>query len=164
MPTPAAAASRTHTAPGRADSLPDHPRTQAGRARRPTKRHVQCLPTDVLLVALAASALAGAATLLLLKRRVFEPARYTAAAAVGAVVIGWGVAQAPFLLPGLTVQEAAAGEATLLAITFGVLAGSVVLVPSLALLFRMVLRGGFGPMAPTHSHEPHDRVTTGAAG
>lgn len=110
------------------------------------------------LIALAASAVAGAMTLLLLWRCVFEPARYTAAAAVGAVVVGWGVAQEPFLLPGLTVEEAAAGRSTLLAITIGVVGGAVVLLPSLALLFRMVLRGSFDSMEPTAAPACRDRA------
>lgn len=105
------------------------------------------------VVALTASAAAGAGTLVLLWRSAFEPARYTAAAAVGAIVVGWALAQEPFLLPGLTVAQAAAGRATLLAIVVGVLAGSLLLFPSLVLLFRMVLRGGFDPTAPTTAKE-----------
>lgn len=76
--------------------------------------------------------------------------------ASSAPTLGWGIVQEPFLLPGLTVEEAAAGHATLLAITFGVLGGSIVLFPSLALLFRMVLRGGFDPMTPTTPTTPGD--------
>jgi cytochrome bd ubiquinol oxidase subunit II len=102
------------------------------------------------IAALAASAGAGLATLALLSRSAFEPARYVAAAAVAAIVGGWAVAQQPMLLPGLTVHEAAAGRATLVAILVGVLAGSLVLIPSLALLFRLVLRGAFDPRPKHH--------------
>lgn len=123
-------------------------------ARAHAQRVFEGLTSGWGLAALIASALAGAATLVLLWRRAFEPARYTSAAAVGAVVVGWAVAQSPFLLPGLTVEEAAAGRATLVAIVVGVLAGSIILFPSLALLFRMVLRGGFDPMAPGAPSEP----------
>jgi cytochrome d ubiquinol oxidase subunit II len=101
------------------------------------------------IAALVASAGAGLATLALLARSAFEPARYVAAAAVAAILGGWAVAQQPTLLPGLTVHEAAAGRATLVAILVGVLAGSLVLIPSLALLFRLVLRGAFDPR-PKH--------------
>jgi cytochrome bd ubiquinol oxidase subunit II len=103
------------------------------------------LTTGPGIAALAASAGAGLATLALLWRSAFEPARFAAAAAVGAIVAGWALAQQPMLLPDLTVQEAAAGRATLVAILVGVLAGSLILVPSLALLFRMVLGGAFDP-------------------
>ena len=45
------------------------------------------------------------------------------------------------LLPGLTVGEAAAGRATLIATIVAATAGAVVLVPSLAVLYSLVLRG-----------------------
>lgn len=95
------------------------------------------------------SVLAGLTTLELVRRARFEAARYGASAAVGFVVVGWGLAQRPELLPGLTVEEAAAGRATLLATVLGVAAGAVVLAPSLTLLFGLVLRGRFdGTAAP----------------
>ena len=67
--------------------------------------------------------------------------------ALGAVIAGWALAQRPEILPGLTVQHAAAGRATLVAVLVGLAAGSVILVPSLALLFRLVLRGTFAAAA-----------------
>ena len=45
--------------------------------------------------------------------------------------------------PGLTVDEAAAGRPTLIATVVGVAIGAAILVPSLALLFGLVLRGRF---------------------
>jgi cytochrome d ubiquinol oxidase subunit II len=105
------------------------------------------------IAALLASAGAGLATLALLVRSAFEPARYVAAAAVAAIVGGWAVAQQPMLLPGLTVNDAAAGRATLAAILVGVLAGSLVLIPSLVLLFRLVLRGAFDPQSSHRNEE-----------
>jgi cytochrome d ubiquinol oxidase subunit II len=45
------------------------------------------------------------------------------------------------VLPGLTVAEAAAGRSTLVATIIGVAVGAVVLVPSLAVLYSLVLRG-----------------------
>ena len=45
------------------------------------------------------------------------------------------------MLPGLTVAAAAAGRSTLIATIVGVAAGAVVLVPSLAVLYSLVLRG-----------------------
>ena len=123
-------------------------RTRAGRADRAARRPrglFDGLTTGPGTAALTASAGAGLATLTLLWRSAFEPARFAAAAAVAAIVAGWAVAQQPTLLPNLTVQEAAAGRATLVAILVGVLAGSLILIPSLALLFRMVLGGTFDP-------------------
>jgi cytochrome d ubiquinol oxidase subunit II len=93
------------------------------------------------LAALIVSILAGAATLDRVWRRRFETARYTAALAVAAVIAGWALAQSPVLLPGLTVRQAAAPHDTLVAVVVAVLAGAVILFPSLALLFRLVLRG-----------------------
>jgi cytochrome d ubiquinol oxidase subunit II len=95
------------------------------------------------ILALVASAVAGLATLELVRRARFEAARYLASAAVAAIVVGWALAQRPELLPGLTVEEAAAGRPTLIATIVGVALGAVVLVPSLALLFGLVLRGRF---------------------
>ena len=95
------------------------------------------------ILALVASAAAGLATLELVRRARFEPARYLASAAVAAIVVGWALAQRPELLPGLMVEQAAAERSTLIATIVGVAVGAVVLVPSLTLLFGLVLRGRF---------------------
>jgi cytochrome bd ubiquinol oxidase subunit II len=87
------------------------------------------------------SAAAGLATLLLCWWYRFGLARVTAALAVAAVVVGWAAGQAPRLLPGLTVVQAAAGRSTLVALIVAVVGGGVVLVPSLGLLFTLYLRG-----------------------
>jgi cytochrome d ubiquinol oxidase subunit II len=63
--------------------------------------------------------------------------------AVAAIVAGWALAQRPQLLPGLTVEQAAAGDATLVALLVSIAIGSVILIPSLVLLFSLVLRGRF---------------------
>jgi cytochrome bd ubiquinol oxidase subunit II len=100
------------------------------------------------LPALIVSALAGVATLALVVRRRYEPARYSAALAVAAIVIGWALAQQPVLLPGLTIHQAAAPHNTLVAVVIAVVAGGLIIFPSLALLFRLTLvgtlRGGHG--------------------
>jgi cytochrome bd ubiquinol oxidase subunit II len=93
------------------------------------------------LGAVIASAAAGLVTLALVAARRFEPARFTAALAVAAVVAGWALAQRPLLLRTLTVQQAAAPHDTLVVVVIAVLAGAVLLFPSLALLFRLVLAG-----------------------
>jgi cytochrome d ubiquinol oxidase subunit II len=95
------------------------------------------------LIAVVASGVAGLATLEAVRRSRYELARYGASAATGAVVVGWALAQRPELLPGLTVEEAAAGHSTLVATIVGVAIGALLLVPSLALLFGLVLRGRF---------------------
>jgi cytochrome d ubiquinol oxidase subunit II len=99
--------------------------------------------------ALIASLLAGVATLALVWVRRFEPARYTAALAVAAILAGWALAQQPLLLPGLTVEQAAASHDVLVAVIVAVLVGGAILFPSLALLFGLVLRGQLdhGPAA-----------------
>jgi cytochrome bd ubiquinol oxidase subunit II len=99
------------------------------------------LTTGVGLAMVCLCALAGIVTLGLVWRSRFAPARATAALAVAAVIAGWAAAQEPRLLPGLTVSQAAAGRATLIATIVAVAVGAVVLVPSLALLYTLLLRG-----------------------
>jgi cytochrome d ubiquinol oxidase subunit II len=96
------------------------------------------------LPALLVSGAAGVATLALVWVRRYEAARYSAALAVASVVAGWAVAQAPVLLPGLTVSEAAASDDVLVAVLVSVAAGALVLAPSLAFLFTLTLRGRLG--------------------
>ncbi|HEY2309771.1 MAG TPA: cytochrome d ubiquinol oxidase subunit II [Gaiellaceae bacterium] len=95
------------------------------------------------LPAVIVSGLAGAATLALVHRRRYEPARYSAALAVAAVVAGWALARWPTILPGLTVDQAAAGHDTLVAVVVVVLAGGLIVFPALAYLFRLELSGRF---------------------
>jgi cytochrome d ubiquinol oxidase subunit II len=95
------------------------------------------------ILAVVGSTAAGLATLELVRRARFEAARYIASAAVAAIVVGWALAQRPELLPGVTVEEAAAERPTLIVTIAGVALGAVILVPSLVLLFGLVLRGRF---------------------
>jgi len=81
----------------------------------------------------------------LVHRGRFDLARGSAAVAVTAIIAGWALAQQPSVLPGLTLDEAAAGHSTLVAIAVAAVIGFVVLAPSLALLFRLVLSGRFDP-------------------
>jgi len=95
---------------------------------------------------LAAGFLSGAAgvvTLLLVLRERFEPARISAAIAIAAIVAGWGLSQQPDFLPGLSLKEAAASDATLTAMAIAIGAGMLILLPSLALLFGLQLTGHF---------------------
>jgi cytochrome bd ubiquinol oxidase subunit II len=99
------------------------------------------------LAAVLVSAAAGIATLLLVYRSRFEPARVSAALAVAAIIAGWALAQRPRFLPGLTIEDAAASHSALVAVVVGVAVGAIVLIPSLVLLFRLFLRGRFDPHA-----------------
>ncbi len=104
------------------------------------------LTSGLGLVDLAVSAAAGLLTIVLLWGRKFAAARYTAAAAVVTVVAGWGIAQSPYILPpALTVQEAAAADNVLLGLMVSIAIGLLILVPSLILLYGLVLQGRFDP-------------------
>jgi cytochrome d ubiquinol oxidase subunit II len=116
------------------------------------------------LAAVLLSALAGLGTLGLVRAEAYEPARISAALAVAAIVAGWGIAQSPDLLPGLTIEHAAAGRSTLWALLISVAAGLVIVVPSLALLYGLVLRGRFDLGAPTAQEPPQPRALRGARG
>jgi cytochrome d ubiquinol oxidase subunit II len=99
------------------------------------------------LAMVCVSGAAGVATLLLVWGSRFGPARVSAALAVAAVIAGWALAQEPVFLPGLTIHQAAAGHQTLVAVVIAVAVGAVVLIPSLAFLFRLFLTGRFDPGA-----------------
>jgi len=100
------------------------------------------LTSGVGLVAVIASAAAGIVTLWLLWSGRYAIARFASTAAVGAVIVGWVVAQRPDFLPGeLTFDEAAASNATLAAVIVVAALAVLVLGPSLFLLYRLVLRG-----------------------
>ena len=109
------------------------------------------------LVALLVSAVAGAVTLALVRAERYEPARASAALAVAAIVAGWGIAQSPDLLPGLTVRAGAAGHATLVALLISIGVGLVVLVPSLVMLFGLALHGRFDTGGPVAQQRPAQR-------
>lgn len=105
------------------------------------ERVFERLTQGAALPALVVSAIAGVTTLALAWQRRYEPARYTAAVAVAATIAGWAVAQYPVFLHGLTVRQAAAGHDTLVALIVAIVAGGLLLFPSLALLFRLTLGG-----------------------
>ena len=100
-------------------------------------------------------ALAGVATLALVWRGRFGPARVPAALAVTAVIAGWAAAQEPRVLPGLSISQAAAGRTTLIATIVAVAAGAAVLVPSLALLYTLLLRGRLDRGQPRAADTAH---------
>jgi cytochrome d ubiquinol oxidase subunit II len=112
------------------------------------------------LVALIVSFAAGTTAVGLVWFRRFEPARYVAAVTVAAVVAGWGLAQEPVLLRNLTIRRAAAPYDTLILVVVAVLAGGVLLFPSLGLLFRLFLGGHLGESpAEAEPQRPHSTRT-----
>jgi len=88
------------------------------------------------------SALCGAGSLLLLVRNAARGARLLAVAGVAAVVIGWGVAQWPYILPtSLTVPAAASPSGTLATVLVATGLAAVLVLPSLTLLYVLAQRG-----------------------
>ena len=98
------------------------------------------------LATMIVSVIAGIVTLVLVWIRRYEPARVTGAIAVAAVIAAWAIARNPVLLSGLTIDQAAAGHDTLVTIIVAVIAGGIILFPSLAVLFTITLRRRSQPM------------------
>ena len=96
-------------------------------------------------IAVLVSAVAGGATIGQLWSRQYERARFCAAAAVIAVVAGWGFAQSPDILPGLPVSDAAAADNVIIGLLVSIAIGMLILIPSLLLLYGLVLGGRFDP-------------------
>ena len=96
---------------------------------------------DRALPLVIASTVCGLVALTLLFRHAVRPARVFAVGAVAAVVVGWGVAQWPYLLPtSLTIEAGAAPIGTLNALIVITAVAIVVVVPSLVLLYVLVQR------------------------
>jgi cytochrome d ubiquinol oxidase subunit II len=100
------------------------------------------LTSGLGLAVVIGSAMTGLVTLALVWLGRFDLARFTSALAVGAIIVGMAVAQSPDLLPGvLSLQHAAASDATLVALMVMVGVAALVLVPALTWLYRLTLRG-----------------------
>jgi cytochrome bd ubiquinol oxidase subunit II len=106
------------------------------------------------LLALIVSVIAGIAALSLVWSSRFALARFAAALAVAAIIAGWALAQQPVLLPGLTIEQAAAPHDTLVVLSVAVIAGGAILFPSLALLFRLLLAGALDHDAEERTQPP----------
>jgi cytochrome d ubiquinol oxidase subunit II len=84
------------------------------------------------------SGVAGVLTLLLLHRRRYSLARLGAVAAVAAVIIGWGVAQYPWMLVDeVRITDAAGASATLTGLLVVVGLAVVIVIPALTYLFLL---------------------------
>ncbi len=92
------------------------------------------------LVLVIVSVVAGVVSLVLLALRRFLAVRLTAALAVAAMLWGWGAAQYPEMLPGLSAAEAAAHDAVLTASLGALGVGALLLVPSMIWMFRIFQR------------------------
>lgn len=84
------------------------------------------------------SGVAGVATLVLIARRRYGVARFTAVSAVATVVLGWGAAQYPWILVDeMTFADAAGAPATLTALTVAVAIAGVIVLPALGYLLYL---------------------------
>ena len=82
------------------------------------------------------SAVCGTASLILLARNADRGARLLAIGAVASVVIGWGVAQWPYMLPkSLKVSQAAAPTGTLSTLLVAAVLAAVIVLPGFILLY-----------------------------
>jgi cytochrome bd ubiquinol oxidase subunit II len=102
------------------------------------------------------SAACGIGSLVLLLRNSHRGARLLAIGAVASIVIGWGVAQWPYLFPTtLKVSQAAAPDATLETILVVFIVAAIVILPSLGLLYvldqKSLLESEPGDGAPSTS-------------
>lgn len=89
--------------------------------------------------AVIVAAIAGSFTMVMLAQGYTRRARLGAVTAVGAVVIGWGFAQYPWILvDNVTIADGAGHPATLTALLVAAGIATVFVVPSLVLLFRLV--------------------------
>lgn len=97
-----------------------------------------------------ATVLAAVTAIWALLRRRWGLARVAAATQVSLILWGWVIVQYPFLVPpSMTVRDAAAPRATLELLLLAVVAGGILVVPSLLYLFRTFSR-----------HEREDAVGT----
>jgi cytochrome d ubiquinol oxidase subunit II len=104
------------------------------------------------LPVIAVSVLAGGASIVLLVVRRYGIARITSSVAVATILIGWALGQYPYLLlPYLTIEEAARGEATLVAMTVVLILGSLLLAPALVFMFVLFSRPESAPARPDRS-------------
>jgi cytochrome d ubiquinol oxidase subunit II len=95
----------------------------------------QALP--IVLVGIAC----GVGALVLLVRDAARWARILAVLAVASIILAWGVAQWPYLLPeSLKVEDAAAPSGTLTALVVAVVLVVLIVVPGFVVLFTLVQR------------------------
>ena len=92
----------------------------------------QALPIAIL------SGLSAFATIYLLREQRYSAARVSAAAAVGLVTVGWGVAQYPWIIVDqISIDQAAGAQATLIGLLIAAAIAAVLIVPPLLYLFAL---------------------------
>ena len=112
------------------------------------------------LPVIALSVVAGVAAIALLVKRKYLRARISSSLAVSAILLGWAVAQYPYLLPpDLTIEEAARGRATLTAMLVVLVVGSFILVPALVYMYALFQRPH-----PDMAHASSEGVSTQPGG
>src|SRR4051794_5275686 len=98
------------------------------------------LITDAL-PAVIVSVVAGVAALVLLRTATRRLIRFLAAVAIAGLVIGWSIAQYPYVLgTHATLNEVAAPRSSLVALTVIVIAAILLVAPSMALLYSLQQR------------------------
>ena len=84
------------------------------------------------------SAICGAGSLVLLVRNANRGARILAIGAVASIIVGWGVAQWPYILPeSLKVSQAAAPSGTLTALLVAAALAALIVLPGFILLYTL---------------------------
>ncbi len=108
-----------------------------------------------------ATAISAMGAIWFLWTRKFRLARVCAAAQVTLILWGWGAAMFPYLVvPGLTIQNAAAPAVTLQLTLIALVAGSLLLFPSFYYLFRIFKsnpEGATSQAQTTQRARPQDR-------
>ena len=118
--------------------------------------------TGKALPVVIVGAVCGLGALLLLARDASRGARVLAVVAVAGIVVAWGVAQWPYLLPeSLTVADAAAPTGTLQALVVTVVLAVVIVGPGFVLLYVLDQRSllpdeGVADAADAVSGSPRD--------
>jgi cytochrome d ubiquinol oxidase subunit II len=118
--------------------------------------------TGRAVAVVALSVVAGVVALVLVTTRRYVPARAASAVAVTAILVGWAVAQYPYLLvPEVTIEEAAAGRATLVAMLVALIGGAVILIPALVYLYVLFQRPPAGPSPAPGERTPSTGAVAG---
>ncbi len=106
-----------------------------------------------VIAAMAVTAALGVATLWALYRRIDLAVSPLAALTVGGIIVAWALGQNPdLILPGLTIEQAAAPSITVRSFLIALPAGAVILVPSLLLLYLTFSRDSFSAQDTPAGH------------
>ena len=107
-----------------------------GLARQGAPRIFDGLASGWGVPLLVATTVCGAGALAALWTRRFRAARATAVVAVTLILLGWGLAQYPYLVvPDLTLHDTKSAESTLTLLVWVLAAGALLLFPSFAYLY-----------------------------